>query len=252
MKLPPVALPSGRSLPANVAVLTSHDVLYHHGASVTVASKAVQVQGHVPSRVAVLSALACPTQEAFFELRRRCCSWRSSSVAYVCRHPQIPCNQAHTTIVTAMVNLGAYSGAAGVLVGQPLDITLDDSYQEGLTVLQGSAVPLVQPVPEDDHDSKEWALTGIALRYLEMVDVLSDHEPLVCAPTNKPQHSSTTCEMLLWLLEEEGFEWRPLPRSWAEKEALSYRPADPTTPKVIAAKPGTLPRSYLYVVTLCS
>ena len=248
MKLPPVSLASGRSLPTNVAVLTSHEILYHHAAGLAAMSKAALIEGGVASRVAVLSALSCPTQEAFIELQRRCCCWAGSTVAYVCRHPEVLCNEAHTTIVTAMVNLGAYPDASGVLVGQPLDITLATTYNEGLLILQTCPVLLVQPCPEDDEHSKEWALTSRALKHLEMVDILSDSEPLVCAPAEKPQQSSSTCEMFLWLLENEGFEWRPLPRSRRDREALSYRPGDAASPKVIAASPGTMPRSYLYLL----
>ena len=81
------------------------------------------------------------------------------------------------------------------------------------------------------------------------IDVFDTPAALFACPDTRPDtdnsSSSSTLELYLWLVQQEGFETCELPVGRADRASLAYCPGEDVIVKCIAPRPGEMPRSYL-------
>ena len=227
MRLPRMPLASARRLNHSDIVVSLHSMVSNCPGEVLLQDAPQRVAGYTQSYMGLLSL----NDVDIAHLKANTKEWTGTSKKFV--WSSVVATEEIVNVVSQLVQAGAHVRQDGT-TPCPLQVPKHPSHADLLAQVTSVAQSFPQFVTclEDTEVHQAWALTMEGTKQVEMLHGRTNPSLVFELPVEAPANANMSSYHLVVFLEERyGFQWIGLPQKIVDRTALSFRPADISSPR---------------------
>ena len=248
MRLPQVPVFAGRRLTSADIVVSVHECVTESHEHIATIDRPQFLSGYTPSRMGLL----CLADMNIEHLQEHTMQWTLGEKQFMING--IAPTDNTLSVITQFVTASAITNSTGRV--DVMRIPKDTSSNDLLLLVHEFAERCSTYVTrvEDTSAHESWCLTLEGTKRLEVVHIRKDPIPVFKLPPTLPMIKDLSSYQLVLFLENHcNFTWCPLPKRTCDRQAISFRPADPGSPRFwISSNQGKINHLYLRALAAAS